>query len=124
MIAFSITAALAAIAYAVWLRSRTLALPKGSGQMLEIAEAIRTGSRVYLRRQNMTVLWVAAALAAIMWIVFGFETAAGFLAGAGASALAGWLGVMTARAANVRTAQAAKHGLARAFAAAFSGGAV
>ena len=124
MIAFSITAALAAIAYAVWLRSRTLALPKGSGQMLEIAEAIRTGSRVYLRRQNMTVLWVAAALAAIMWIVFGFETAAGFLAGAGASALAGWLGMMTAVQANVRTAEAAKHGLARAFAAAFSGGAV
>lgn len=125
MLIFPIAAALVAIAYALWLRMKTLALPKGSGEMLEIAEAIRQGSKAYLKRQNITVFWVAIVVGFVIWMSpLGFKTALGFLLGAAASAAAGYLGMMTAVQANVRTAEAAKKGLAKAFSAAFSGGAV
>lgn len=124
MLTFSIFSALAAIAYALFLRQRTLAAAKGTGPMLEIAEAIKIGSRAYLRRQNLTVALVAAAVGVLIWITLDSATAAGFIVGAGASALAGYLGMMTAVEANVRTAEAAKSGLRRAFGVAFSGGAV
>ena len=124
MLTFALLIALASIAYALWLRSRTLALPKGSGAMVEIADAIKQGSRAYLKRQNTTVAWVAIGVAILIWTLLDFKTSIGFLAGAAASALAGYLGMMTAVEANVRTAEAAKSGLARAFHAAFSGGAV
>ncbi|MDP3727495.1 MAG: sodium-translocating pyrophosphatase, partial [bacterium] len=124
MLTFSLAVAIAAILYAFWLRSKTLAEPKGSGEMLAIADAIKAGSRAYLKRQNVTVLWVALAVAVLIWIFLDFKTSLGFLIGAAASALAGYLGMMTAVEANVRTTEAAKRGLAAAFRVAFSGGAV
>ena len=124
MVAIAIAASAAAIAYALWLRSHILALPKGSGTAVEIADAIKAGSRAYLKRQNTTVAGVAAAVAILIWVTLGFATAVGFLIGAAVSAVAGYLGMMTAVEANVRTAEAAKHGLARAFDVAFRGGAV
>ncbi len=124
MLIFPFLAALAAIAYALWLRKKTLALPKGSGAMVEIAEAIKQGSKAYLRRQNKTVLFVAIIVAVIIWLALDFKTAAGFALGAAASALAGYLGMMTAVEANVRTAEAAKKSLGHAFSTAYSAGAV
>src|SRR3989338_7748331 len=103
---------------------QTTALPKGSGAMIEIADAIKQGSKAYLKRQNTTVLWVALIVAAILWMALDGATSIGFLVGAFASALAGYLGMMTAVEANVRTAEAAKAGMARAFRVAFTGGAV
>src|SRR3989344_3728088 len=124
MLALSLFGSFVAIAYALWLRMQTTALPKGSGAMIEIADAIKQGSRAYLNRQNTTVLWVALIVAAILWASLGSATSIGFLAGAFASALAGYLGMMTAVEANVRTAEAAKSGMAKAFRVAFTGGAV
>ena len=124
MLAFALVTSLLSIGYALWLRARTMALPKGTAAMVEIADAIRAGSRAYLGRQTKTVLWVAVALALLIWITLDFKTAAGFVVGASTSALAGYLGMMTAVEANVRTTEAAKKGLAQAFAVAFSGGAV
>ncbi len=124
MLLFPLFSSLAAIGYALWLRSRTLANPRGSGIQLDIAEAIKSGSRAYLRRQNQTVLFVAMAIGIAIWVAFDFKTTLGFLAGAAASALAGYLGMMTAVEANVRTTEAARHGLPAAFRIAFSGGAV
>ncbi|OHA08144.1 MAG: sodium-translocating pyrophosphatase [Candidatus Sungbacteria bacterium RIFCSPLOWO2_01_FULL_59_16] len=124
MLTLSLFGSFVAIAYALWLRMQTTALPKGSGAMIEIADAIKQGSRAYLNRQNTTVLWVALIVAAILWASLGSATSIGFLAGAFASALAGYLGMMTAVEANVRTAEAAKSGMAKAFRVAFTGGAV
>ena len=124
MLTFSFVVAGAAIGYAFWLRSKTLAQPKGSGEMVEIADAIKAGSRAYLRRQNTAIAWVAVGIALVIWIALDIRTGIGFLAGAAASALAGYLGMMTAVEANVRTTEAAKHGLSSAFGVAFSGGAV
>ncbi|RJQ37547.1 sodium-translocating pyrophosphatase [Candidatus Parcubacteria bacterium] len=124
MILFPLAVSLLAIAYAAWLRMSTLALPKGSGTMVEIAEAIKAGARAYLYRQNVTVFWVALVVAVLLAVSLGALVALGFLAGAIASALAGYVGMMTAAETNVRTTEAARSGLAPAFRVAFTGGAV
>lgn len=98
--------------------------PKGEAKMIEISNAIKEGSRAYLRRQNITVTWVAVILAIAIWYLIGRNTALGFLVGAVASALAGYLGMMTAVDTNVRTAEAAKTGLPEAFKVAYRGGSV
>jgi K(+)-stimulated pyrophosphate-energized sodium pump len=73
---------------------------------------------------------VAVVLFAILWLggqwsdQFGLLTAVGFLVGAAASATAGYVGMVIAVRANVRTAQAAHQGLNAALTVAFRGGAV
>ena len=124
MLTLPLFVSLAAIAYSLWLRMQTTALPKGSGAMIEIADAIKQGSKAYLKRQNTTVLWVALIVTAILWAALDGATSVGFLVGSFASALAGYLGMMTAVEANIRTAEAAKSGMAKAFRVAFTGGAV
>jgi K(+)-stimulated pyrophosphate-energized sodium pump len=98
--------------------------------MQEIAQAIQEGAAAYMNRQYRTVGLVAAGLFLILWLAglwsdkFGVLTAVGFLIGAGASALAGYVGMNIAVRANVRTAQAAHEGLNAALTVAFRGGAV
>jgi K(+)-stimulated pyrophosphate-energized sodium pump len=98
--------------------------PAGTAEMREIAAAIEEGSRAYLKRQYRVVAFVAVGIALILAVVLGRFVAGGFLLGAFASALTGYIGMMTAVRANVRTAEAAKTGLAAAFGVAFRGGAV
>ncbi len=124
MILFPIVTSLISIVFALVLIYFIKKYPTGEGKQIEIWEAIKDGSRAYLKRQNFTVAVVALILAAIIWRVFDASTAAGFLIGAFASALAGYLGMMTAVDTNVRTTEAAKTGLARAFRVAFLGGSV
>ena len=99
--------------------------PVGSGKQVEIWNAIKDGSRAYLRRQNYTVGIVALILALLLWFIFDKPAIViGFLLGALASTLAGYLGMITAVDANVRTVEAAKSGMPRAFRVAFLGGSV
>src|SRR3989344_4921716 len=98
--------------------------PEGEGKMVEIASAIREGAKAYLNRQYKTVAYVAFFVAAIIYFTLGLTTAIGFLIGAAASALAGYIGMNVAVRANVRTAEAAKSGLEKAMEVAFRGGAV
>jgi K(+)-stimulated pyrophosphate-energized sodium pump len=83
-----------------------------------------------MNRQYRTVGMVAAVLFVVLWgggavsDKFGLLTAIGFLIGAGASALAGYVGMIIAVRANVRTAQAAHKGMNAALTVAFRGGAV
>ena len=124
MLLFPIISSLVSISFALVLIYFIKKYPVGSGKQIEIWEAIKEGSRAYLKRQNITISFVALVLAAIIWRVFGAQTSVGFLIGAFSSALAGYLGMMTAVDTNVRTAEAAKIGLARAFRVAFLGGSV
>lgn len=124
MIFFSIAAAFVSIAFALVQIYFIKKYPTGSGKQLEIWEAIKDGSRAYLKRQNYTVGAVAVVLAAVLAWVFSATMAIGFLVGAFASTLAGYLGMMTAVDTNVRTTEAARHGLSRAFRVAFLGGSV
>lgn len=98
--------------------------PEGDQKMLEIKKAIKEGSKSYLNRQNTTVFYVAVGVTLIIAFAISWQAAVGFVAGAFTSALAGYLGMMTAVDTNSRTAEAAKKGLAHAFRVAFLGGSV
>ncbi|MBI4133917.1 MAG: sodium-translocating pyrophosphatase [Candidatus Terrybacteria bacterium] len=118
-------AALTSLLYAGALALRVLSAPTGSEAMRVIARAIQEGSSAFLVRQYRTVALVALPLAALLgFSPLGVPAAAGFLLGAAASALAGVAGMFIAVRANVRTAEAASGGVAKAFGLAFRGGAV
>ena len=116
--------ALAALLYGAYLAWRVMKEPTGSGKQLEIAAAIREGSRAFLRREYRTVAIVAIILATILYFALGLNTALGFLVGAIASGLAGYIGMNVAVRTNVRTTEGAKTGIKKAFEIAFRGGAV
>ncbi len=123
---FPILASLLSIAYAAFLTWQVLKQPKGDSQMQEISRAIQEGASAYLKRQYRTVAIVAVPIFIALLLLFKDNPwiAIGFLVGAVASALAGFLGMMVAVRANVRVTEAAKSGLAKAFSIAFKGGAV
>jgi K(+)-stimulated pyrophosphate-energized sodium pump len=130
IITFALVAAVTGIAYGLYLAMWVFKLDAGNPKMQEIAKAIQEGASAYLNRQYRTVGVVAAVLFAILWGAgaisdkFGLLTAVGFLIGAGASSLAGYVGMVIAVRANVRTAQAAHKGMNAALTVAFRGGAV
>ncbi|MBI3805957.1 MAG: sodium-translocating pyrophosphatase [Nitrospirae bacterium] len=127
---FSLAAAVTGIAYGLYLAMWVFKLDAGNPKMQSIAKAIQEGASAYLNRQYKTVGVVAAVLFALLWGAgafsdkFGLLTAIGFLIGAGASSLAGYVGMVIAVRANVRTAQAAHNGMNAALTVAFRGGAV
>lgn len=127
VIGYSIAASLVAIAFALYLAWKVMKFSEGEGKMVEISNAIKEGAKAYLNRQYKTVAYVAIFIAIILYFIMGesgLKTSIGFLIGAGASALAGYIGMNVAVRANVRTAQAAKSGLAGALDVAFKGGSV
>ncbi|MEK7601089.1 MAG: sodium-translocating pyrophosphatase [Patescibacteria group bacterium] len=122
---YALGAAVLAIVYGLFLVVTILNRPSGGGKMVEIAEAIQAGAKAYLSRQYRTVGIVAIIVVALMWLVnFSAHTIEGFILGAFLSALAGFVGMNISVRANVRTAEAAKKGLAPALSLAFQGGSV
>jgi K(+)-stimulated pyrophosphate-energized sodium pump len=96
----------------------------GNEKMRGVAEAIREGSMAFLRRQYTVLGVFASAMAVILAIFLGWETALTYTIGSACSAAAGFFGMTVALKANVRTTNAALEGLERAFPVAFYGGAV
>ena len=68
-----------------------LEAPAGDEKMRTIAAAIQEGAQAYLARQYKTVAVVAIIVFAGIWFFLGQVTAWAFLAGAVASALAGYI---------------------------------
>ncbi len=117
-------AGVVAIAYAVFLILRIDRLPAGNEDMKGIASAIQEGAIAYLKRQDTTILMVAVVIAILLAVFLTWQTAVGFLVGGIASALAGYIGMSISVRANVRTAEAARGGLAKALNVAFESGTV
>ncbi|MFA6532537.1 MAG: sodium-translocating pyrophosphatase [Patescibacteria group bacterium] len=120
----AIIAGIFSIIYGIFLTSKILKNPKGDDKMNAISDAINEGANAYMKRQYTVVSVIGLIIFAILYFVFGKFTAIGFLIGSVFSAIAGIVGMSIAVKSNIRTAQAAKSGLGKAFSLAFAGGSV
>src|SRR3989344_2832848 len=123
-IVFALISSIVAIIYGLALAKHISGKEAGNARMQEIAAAIAAGAKAYLNRQYRTIAAIAAILFVILWAAFDIKIAGGFLVGAIFSALAGYIGMNVSVRANVRTAEAARQGLAPALSLAFKGGSV
>ncbi len=100
--------------------------PAAEGRPSEIAELIRAGAKTFMRRELLLIaLSVAVIAVAIGVSPLGLTSATSFLVGAVSSATAGFMGMMAATRANVRTTTAARDkGMNQALTVAFYGGSV
>ena len=112
------------VIFAVILASVVKGAPAGNEKMQEIASAIKEGAIAYLNRQLKSMGIAGAVIFVIIIFALNITTAIGFLVGAVASFIAGYIGMRVSVIANVRTAEAAKNGLAAGLAMAFRGGSV
>jgi K(+)-stimulated pyrophosphate-energized sodium pump len=96
----------------------------GTELMQKIAAAIRMGAMVYLKRQYTAIAVFVIAMAIVLSVIISPYTAICFLVGAGLSATAGFIGMSAATLANVRTTNAAREGMAKAFRVSYASGAV
>ena len=121
---FALVCALLAVVYGIVTSRSVLSAAAGNERMQEIAAAVQEGARAYLNRQYMTIAIAGVAIAIIVALLLGVWVAVGFAIGAILSGAAGYIGMNVSVRANVRTAEAARHGLAQGLRIAFQAGAV
>ena len=125
-----LAAGVLALLFALFQAKRVLSFSEGTDAMKKIASAIREGADAYLRHQYATVFKVFAVVFAVLVLLCVFRRLDNwfipfaFLSGGVYSALAGFVGMKVATAANARTAQAASESLNRGLNVAFSAGSV
>jgi K(+)-stimulated pyrophosphate-energized sodium pump len=141
VIIIAIVAGFCALLFAVYLARRVMAHDTGTDVMRSIAAAIQEGASAFLYREYLyiavfvTIVTIALALLVDADVFDKFpsetgeltglpRTAIAYIIGAIASASAGYIGMMIAVRANVRTAASAREGLNPALRVAFSSGAV
>jgi len=138
----AIVAGLISLGVAVWLYFWVHRQDPGTEKAQEVASWIRDGAKTYLRRLYTALTLVAIALGIVIAVVFSFDIghigmgdidvsvsrgitmALSFILGAVCSAIAGYMGMTVAVAANVRSATAANVNLNKAFKVAFYAGSV
>src|SRR5690606_1838586 len=124
----SAIALLAALAFSTLIHRN----PTGNERMTHISEQIRKGAMAFLAREYKMLGIFVGVVAVVLALALdqadteiheGVLTALAFIVGALCSATAGYFGMKTATSANVRTTEAARHGLPKALKIAFNSGA-
>jgi K(+)-stimulated pyrophosphate-energized sodium pump len=127
--------------FALYLIRDVMKRDTGTPKMREISDAIKAGAEAFLKRQNRTILYLAVALAAVIYILYAFVrahnehdpasaanlalwTTLSFILGALCSVAAGYMGMWVAIRANIRTAAGATKDMNSALQPALRGGAV
>lgn len=119
-----------ALLYVLWKSAWVNRQDAGDERMVRIAKNISDGAMAFLKAEYRVLLIFVAAVAVLLYFKGQSEedsngmVAVSFIVGAVFSALAGFIGMRIATAANVRTTQAARTSLAKGLSVAFSGGAV
>ncbi|GMQ97981.1 MAG: sodium-translocating pyrophosphatase [Acidimicrobiia bacterium] len=107
---------------------QVVAAPAGSDRMVELMDAIRQGSMAFLRREYLAIAGFVAIMSVLIFTLLDWGRpwgAVAYVFGASLSALAGFVGMRIATAANARTTEAARRGgTTAALPIAFRGGAV
>ena len=119
-----IAAGLLAVLYGYVVGKQILSASPGNSKMQEIAEAIQEGARAYLKRQYKTIAIVGVIVLIIITFALGYWVGIGFFIGSFLSGTAGYVGMLISVQANVRTAEAARKGLAAGLNIGFKSGAV
>ena len=121
-------AGIAALILAYYYAGQVMSAPQGSDRMKEISAAISEGANAFLRREYTWVAAFVAVLTILIFVLLDWGWWAGgvaYIFGAALSALAGFVGMRVATAANARTTEAARTGgVEKALPLAFRGGAV
>jgi K(+)-stimulated pyrophosphate-energized sodium pump len=112
------------VIFSIVLAANVKGAPAGNERMQEIASAIKEGAIAYLNRQLKSMGITGLVIFVVIVFALGLKTAIGFLVGAVASFAAGYIGMRVSVLANVRTAEAARDGLAAGLRLAFKGGSV
>jgi K(+)-stimulated pyrophosphate-energized sodium pump len=124
MLTFVVVCGILALLYGVFTSRAVLTADAGNERMQEIAVAIQEGAAAYLNRQYTTIAVVGVIIAVILLVLFNWHVALGFVIGAVLSGATGYIGMYISVRANVRTAEAARKGLAEGLAIAFKSGSV
>ncbi len=97
----------------------------GTEKMQEVALAIQQGAKTFLKREFKTMAIVFVLAAIVLWVLNkSFIPPLLFLLGAIVSSFAGFIGMMNATTANVRTANKARKSFSQSFKTAMQGGEV
>jgi K(+)-stimulated pyrophosphate-energized sodium pump len=124
----AVGAGIAGLLLAVVFSRQVMAAPQGNDRMKELSAAIREGSMAFLKREYTWVAVFVALMAMLIFVLLDYGRPWGAIAyvfGAALSALAGFIGMRIATAANARTTEAARvGGVRQALPLAFRGGAV
>ncbi|HPT78087.1 MAG TPA: sodium-translocating pyrophosphatase [Candidatus Atribacteria bacterium] len=111
-------------------------LPVAEGKIAGIGQLVRNGAFTFLKREYRILAVFVSIAAVVILLVYpspiwqsenplsNVIAVAAYISGSLLSALAGYIGISIATIANVRSASAAKQGLAPAYMAGFRGGAV
>ena len=114
-----------ALVVALFFYAKVKSAPEGNESMARIARYIREGAMAFLGREYKVLAIYAVVVFGLLVAALGSLSGLSFLAGAGLSLFAGFLGMKAATYANVRTAEAARsRGKSEAQVMALDGGAV